>query len=108
MIESLIGIGRCNRMEMDVEKTNVMRNPRQPSTIQFMVGKKQQENVKYFNYEVSVIAYDARCTRKIKSRTVIKKAAFRQEEESVHQKIGHKFKEGTCRVLHLKYSILWS
>jgi hypothetical protein len=39
MIERLIGIGRWNGMEMNVEKYNVMRNSRQPSPMQIMVGK---------------------------------------------------------------------
>jgi hypothetical protein len=39
MIERLIGIGRCNGMEMNVEKHNVMRNSRQPSPMQIMVHK---------------------------------------------------------------------
>jgi hypothetical protein len=38
MIERLIGIGRCNGMGMNVEKSNVMRNSRQPSSIEIMVG----------------------------------------------------------------------
>jgi len=87
MVESLIGIGRCSEMEMDVEKSNVMRNPRQPSPIQIMVGKKQQENVEYFNYEVSMIAYDARRTRKIKSRTVMKKAASDEKKNLFTRKL---------------------
>ena len=76
MIERLIGIGRCNRMEMNVEKYNVMRNSRQPSPMQIMVDKKQQGNLEYFSYVGSMITYDARCTWEIKSKTVMKKAAF--------------------------------
>jgi hypothetical protein len=39
MIERLIGIGKCYRMEMNVEKPKVMRISRQPSPIQIMVDK---------------------------------------------------------------------
>ena len=41
-----------------------------------MVGKTQQGNVEYFIYMGSMVTYDARCTREIKSKTVMKKAAF--------------------------------
>jgi hypothetical protein len=87
MIERLIGFGRCNRMEMNVEKSNVVRNSRQPSPIQIMVGKKQQENVEYFNYVGSMIAFDARCTRKIEFRTVVKKAAFDKKKNLFTRKL---------------------
>jgi len=55
MIERLIGIERCNEMQMNVEKYNVMRNSRQPHSIQIMVGKKQQGNVEYFRFVDSMI-----------------------------------------------------
>jgi len=37
-------------MEMNVEKTNVMRISRQPSTVTIMVDQKQLEKVEYFKY----------------------------------------------------------
>jgi hypothetical protein len=39
------GIRRCYGMEMNVEKTKVMRISRQPSSIQIRKDEKQQENV---------------------------------------------------------------
>jgi hypothetical protein len=48
MIERLIKSGRCCGMEMNVEKTKMLRISRQPSPIHIMIGKKQLENVKYF------------------------------------------------------------
>jgi hypothetical protein len=38
LIDRLIEIGRCYTMEMNVEKTKVMRISRQPSPIQIMIG----------------------------------------------------------------------
>jgi hypothetical protein len=35
---------------MNVEKTKVMRNSRQPLPIKIMIDQKQLENVEYFNY----------------------------------------------------------
>jgi hypothetical protein len=49
---------------------------RQPSPVQIVIDKKQPENVEYFNSMGSTITNDARCTREIKSRSVMPKAAF--------------------------------
>jgi hypothetical protein len=66
-------------MEMNVEKTKVMRISRQPSPIQ-MIHQKQPENVKYFNYFGSMLTNDARCTHEIKSRIAMTKAAFNKKK----------------------------
>jgi hypothetical protein len=42
-------------MEMNVEKTKVMRISRQPSAMQIMIEQQQPANVGYFTYLVSVI-----------------------------------------------------
>ena len=44
-IDKLIEIGRCYGMEMNLEKTKVMRISRQPSPITIMIDQKQLENV---------------------------------------------------------------
>jgi hypothetical protein len=53
MIDRHIEIGRCYGMEMNVEKTKVMRISRQPSPIKIMIDQKQLKNVEYFNYFVA-------------------------------------------------------
>ena len=45
MIDKLTEIGRCYGMEMNVEKTKVMRISRQPSPVTIMMDQKQLENV---------------------------------------------------------------
>ena len=45
MTDKLIEIGRCYGMEMNVEKTKVMRVSRQPSPVTIMINQKQMENV---------------------------------------------------------------
>ena len=47
-IDKLIEIGRCYGMEMNVEKTKVMRISRQPSPVTIMIDQKQLENVECF------------------------------------------------------------
>jgi hypothetical protein len=78
MFDRLSEIGRRYGMEMNVEKTKVMRISRQPSPIKITIDQKQLENVEYFNYLGSMIN-DARCTREIKSRIAMAKAAFNKK-----------------------------
>jgi hypothetical protein len=80
MADGLIEIGRRYGMEMNVEKTKVMRIPRQPFPIKIMIVQKQLENVEYFKYLGSMITNDARCTYKIKSRIAMAKAAFNKKK----------------------------
>jgi hypothetical protein len=62
-----------------VEKTKVMRISRQPYAIQIMIDQKQLENVEYFKYLGSTRTNDARCTREIKFRVAMAKAAFNKK-----------------------------
>jgi hypothetical protein len=76
MTDRLIKIGRGYGMEKNVEKTMVMRISRQPHPTKIMIDQKQLENVEYFNYLGSVITNDARCTREVKTKIAMAKAAF--------------------------------
>jgi hypothetical protein len=49
-------------MEINLEKTKVMRFSKQPYPIKIIIDQKQLENVEYFNYLGSMITNDARCT----------------------------------------------
>jgi hypothetical protein len=86
-------------------KTKGMRISRQPSPIKIMIDQEQFENVEYFNYLGSMITNNARCTREIKSRIVMAKAAF-NNKKTFHQKSVLKFKEETSKVLHLEHSFV--
>jgi formylmethanofuran dehydrogenase subunit E-like metal-binding protein len=87
MIHRLIEIGRLYGMEMNVEKTKVMKISRQPSPIKIMIDQKKLENVEYFNYLGSMVTNDARCTREIKSRITMTKAAFNKEKNLFTSKL---------------------
>jgi hypothetical protein len=87
MIDRLIEIGRHCGMEMNVEKTRVMRISRQPSPMKIMIDQKQLEDVEYFNYLDSMITNDARCTREIKFRIAIAKAAFNKKKNLCTSKL---------------------
>jgi hypothetical protein len=47
MIDKLIEIGRCCRMEMNVKRSKVMRISRQPSPVEIMIEQNQPENLEY-------------------------------------------------------------
>jgi len=79
MNDKLIEIGRCYGMEMNVEKTKVMRISRQPFPVKIMVAQKQLENVESFIYLGSMLTNDGRCTCETKCRIAVAKAAFNKK-----------------------------
>jgi hypothetical protein len=102
----LIQTGRCYEMEMNVEKTRVLRIPWQPSSIRIMTDQKQLENVEYFNYLGTMITNDARCIHEIKSRIDIAKATFTKLKTLFTSKLDLKLKEENIKVLHLEHSFV--
>jgi hypothetical protein len=68
IIYNLIEIGRRYGMEMNVEKTKVMRISSQPSPVTIMIDQKQLKNVECFEYLGSMLTNYGRCTCEIKSR----------------------------------------
>ena len=87
MIDQLIETGRCYDMEMNVEKTKVMRISRQPFPVTITIDQKQRENVKCFKYLGSMLTDDGRCTCEIKSRIVMAKAAFNKKKDLFTSKL---------------------
>jgi hypothetical protein len=79
LIDKLIEIGRYYGMEMNVEKTKVMRISRQPSPVKLMIDQKQTENVESFKYLDSILTNDGRCTCEMKCRIAMTKAAFNKK-----------------------------
>jgi hypothetical protein len=80
MINKLIEIGRCYGMEMNVEKTKVIRISRQQTPVAIKIDQKQMQNVKCFRYLDSMLTDDGRCTCEIKSRIAMAKAAFNKKK----------------------------
>jgi hypothetical protein len=76
MIDKLIEIRGCYGMEMNVEKTKVMRISRQPFPVKIMTERKQLENVESFKYLGSILTNYGSCTCEIKCRIAMAKAAF--------------------------------
>ena len=106
MIDKLVEIGGCYGMEINVEKTKVMRILRQPSPVTIMIDQQQLENVECFKHLGSMLTNDGRCTCDIKSYCH-SKSCIQQEEDSFYQHIGPKFEEETNKMLHLEHRIVW-
>jgi hypothetical protein len=64
-----------------------MRISRQPTPLQIKIDKKQVENVEEFNYLGIMITNDARCTREIKARIAMAKAAFNKKKTLLTTKL---------------------
>jgi hypothetical protein len=56
-----------------------MRISRQVTPLQIKIYKNPSENVEEFNYLGSMIRNDARCTREVKARIAMAKAAFKRK-----------------------------
>ena len=66
-------------MEMNVEKTKVMRIPRQPFPVKIMIDQKQLENVEPFQYLDSILTNEGRYTCEIKCRIAMVEAALNKK-----------------------------
>jgi hypothetical protein len=63
-------------MEINVEKTKVMRISRQPFPLEIMTDQKEIKNVDSFKYLGSILTNDGRCTCEIKCRFALAKFTF--------------------------------
>jgi len=79
MIDKLTEIGRCYGMEMNVEKTKVMRISRLQFPVKIMIDQKQLENVESLKYLGSILTNDGGCTCEIKCRIAMAKAALNKK-----------------------------
>ena len=79
MINYVIEIEGCYGMEMNVEKTKVMRISKQPFPVKIVIDQKQLENEESFKYLGSILTNDGRYTCEIKCRIAVAKAAFNKK-----------------------------
>jgi len=93
MTDKLTESGRCYGMEMNVEKTKVMRISRQQFPVKIMIDQKQLETVESFKYLGSMLTNDGRCTREIKSRIAMAKAAFNMKRALFTSKLDLKLRK---------------
>jgi Reverse transcriptase (RNA-dependent DNA polymerase). len=87
MINRLIEILKCYGMGINVEKTKVKRNSREPSPVQIMVDQKQLDSVDYFSYLDSMITNNERCKHEVQSRIATSKATFNKKKVHLFRKL---------------------
>jgi hypothetical protein len=93
-------------MEINVEKSKLMRLSGQPSQLQIMIEQKQPQNAEYLNCLGSPITNDAIRTRETKYRIAIAKAAFNKKTRFTNKR-DLNAREKTSKVLHLEHSFVW-
>jgi hypothetical protein len=79
MAESLIEIGSCCGMGINLEETEVIKMPRQPSHAQIMVHQVQPKSVEYCSYLGGMIN-NIICTREFTYRIAVAKAAVNNKK----------------------------
>jgi len=102
IIDKLIEIVGCYGMEMNVEKTKVMRISRQTFPVKTMTDQKQLENVESFKYLGSILTNDGRRSCEIKCRIAMAKGAF-NKKRALTSTLDLELR----KVLHLEHSFIW-
>jgi hypothetical protein len=81
IIAKLIELGGCYVMEMNVEKTNIMRISRQPFAVKIMSHQNHLEDEESFKYLGSTLTNDGRRTCEIKCKISMAKAALNKKRD---------------------------
>ena len=66
-------------MEINIDKSQVMRVFRSNESLQIKVNNRELKEVDYYKYLGSVLTRDGYCTKEIKMRTVMTKEAFNRK-----------------------------
>jgi hypothetical protein len=80
-----------NGYERSNSKAMAISRPHSP--VRIMVDPKHLQNVEYFKYLGSMTTNDARCTCKIKSRTVMAKEALNKKKTLLTSKMDFNLRE---------------
>ena len=83
-----------------------MRISRQPSPVTIMIDQKQLEIVECFKYLFSMLTNDGKCTREIKSRIAVAKAAFSKKKTLFTSKLDLNLGEKSNKMLHLEHGFV--
>ena len=106
MIDKLIEIGSCYGMEMNVKKKNSNENFKTTILSNNYDRPKQLENVECFKYLGSLLTNDGRCTREIKSRIAMAKAAFNKKRALFTSTLDLKMRKKLVKCYTLEHSFI--
>ena len=73
MVNRLVDTGKKYGMEINIDKSQVMRVSRSNESLQIKVNNRELKEVDHFKYLGSVLTRDGNCTREIKMRIAIAK-----------------------------------
>ena len=79
MVNRLVDTGRKYGMEINIDKSQVMRVSRGNVSLQIKVNNWELKEVDHFKYFGSVIIREGYCTRELKMRIAIAKEAFNRK-----------------------------
>ena len=103
MVNRLVDTGRKYGMEINIDKSKVMRVSRSNELLQIKVNNRELKEVDHFKYLGSVLTRDGYCTREIKMRIAIAKEAFNRKMSLLTSKlnIGLKKKLVRCSMAYM-------
>ena len=76
MVNRLVDSGRKYGMEINIDKSQVMRVSRSNESLQINVNNRELKEVDHFKYRGSVLTRDRYCRKEIKMRIDIAKEAY--------------------------------
>ena len=71
-------------MEINIDKSQVMRVSRSNESLQIKVNNRELKDVDRFKYLGSVLTKDGYCTREIKTRIATAKEALKFDKQAKH------------------------
>lgn len=87
MMNRLVETGRKYGMEINIEKSKVMRISKREKPLRITVDNQELENVEQFKYLGSLLTKDAHCTNEIRTRIAMAKAAFNKKRTLLTSKL---------------------
>ena len=97
MVNRLVDTGRKYGMEINIDKSQVMRVSRSNDSLQIKVSSRELKEVDHFKYLGSVLIIDGYCTREIKMRIAIAKEAFNRKMSLLTSKLNIELKKKLVR-----------
>ena len=79
MMNKLVETGKKYGMEINTEKSKVMRISKREEPLKINVDNRELENVMHFKYLGSLLTKDASCTKEIRARIAMAKEAFNKK-----------------------------
>ena len=97
MVNRLVDTGSKYGMEINSDKSQVMRVSRSNESLQIKVNNRELKEVDHCKYLGSVLTRDGYCTREIKMRISIDKEEFNRKMSLLTSKLNNELKKKLVR-----------